>query len=83
MPTYALTPIEDLGIEIDRDDPRIAILTGKPGMESFFEGDGEATYVCADCGATVAENVKRGAIGDVGFECLGCGTLLYMPAHDA
>lgn len=83
MPTYALTPVEDLGIEIDREDPRMAILTGTPEMESFFEGGGETTYVCADCGTTVAEDVDRGAIGDMGFECLGCGTLLYLPAHDA
>ena len=51
-------------------------------MESFFEGGGNVTYVCADCGATVAEGIDGGTIGGMGFECLGCGTLLYLPAGD-
>ncbi|ADJ14565.1 hypothetical protein [Halalkalicoccus jeotgali] len=82
MPTYALTPIEDLGIEIDRDDPEITILVGEPDMESFVEGGGDTTYVCGDCGATILKDVERGAIGNLGFECIGCGTVLYLPAHD-
>lgn len=83
MPTYTLRPVKDLGIEIDRDDPEIAIFTGEPGMESFIEGGGDTTYVCADCGTTIIENVERGTVGNMGFECLGCGTVLYLPVHDA
>lgn len=83
MPKYSLRPLKDLGIEVNRDDPEITILTGKPEMKSFFTGDGDSTYVCGDCGATLLKDVEPGAVQQVAFECLGCGELLYLPAHDA
>lgn len=82
MTTYVVRPLKELGIEIDRDDPDIAILVGKPEMESFIKSDGDATYVCADCGATLLENVDAGTVQQIGFECLGCGEVLYLPAQD-
>lgn len=82
MTKYAIIPIEELGVKINRADPNIAILRGKPEMESFIKGEGDATYVCADCGTTLLEDVELGTVENIGFECLGCGKILYMPAHD-
>lgn len=81
MSTYAITPVEDLGVEIDRDDPEIAILRGEPDLESIIEGEGDMTYVCADCKTTILEDVELGQVQNIGFECLGCGKILYLPAH--
>lgn len=82
MPTYSIKPAKEFGIEIDRDDPDITLLGTKSDTGPVFNGEGDTDYVCDNCKTVLIEDVNQGQVQDVGFDCHGCGEILYLPAHD-
>jgi len=37
-----------------------------------FKGEGDVDYICGNCGALIAEKVRRGQIRNIVVHCLKC-----------
>ena len=44
-----------------------------------FRGEGDADYICGDCGALIAEKVRRGQIRNIVVRCPKCGQYNEFP----
>jgi len=44
-----------------------------------FKGEGDSDYICGNCGAVLAEKIRRGQIKNIVIHCPKCGQYSEFP----
>ena len=50
-----------------------AVIKAASDVETPVLGEGDTNYICGNCGKVILENIVKGQIKNIVFECPTCG----------